>query len=449
MPKKLTQEEFEIRIHNIDPSFRVIGKYNGYYDENGKPKKILLEHKCGYQDEYAINKFMAGKCKCRKCNNLIPITQKEFESKIDSNIKIIGKFTGLSKRIKCHCKICNHEWSTQAYVLYKHGCPVCRGVKKTNKMFVAEVNNKFPGQYEILTEYQSAVKKVKVKNLQCGHEFECNPRDLLNGECKCPYCNGKRVLVGFNDLWTVNPTIAKFLENPAEGYELTNSSAKEVWWKCSCGNRIHKTVYEVTDTNSLKCPICSDGYPIGEKIIYSLLSHQDIEFDFRIKFDWSCNKQYDFYIPKYKTIVEVNGIQHYKENTKFTHQKLEDIQNNDQIKYDLALRNGISHYIYIDASTSNIFDIVNNIKESALIDILNLQSLTDSDWDEVVKRSMKSIVVEVSDLWNEGLCISEIQNMVKIDRHTIRNYLNRASQIHMCDYNTEESRKRIWRNYAS
>ena len=30
MPKKLTQEEFEIRIHNIDPSFRVIGKYNGY-----------------------------------------------------------------------------------------------------------------------------------------------------------------------------------------------------------------------------------------------------------------------------------------------------------------------------------------------------------------------------------------------------------------------------------
>ena len=178
------------------------------------------------------------------------------------------------------------------------------------------------------------------------------------------------------------------------------------------------------------------------------MSHQDIEFDFRIKFDWSCNKQYDFYIPKYKTIVEVNGIQHYKENIKFTHQKLEDIQNNDQIKYDLALRNGISHYIYIDASTSNIFDIVNNIKESALIDILNLQYLTDSDWDEVVKRSMKSIVVEVSDLWNEGLCISEIQNMVKIDRHTIRNYLNRASQIHMCDYNTEESRKRIWRNYA-
>ena len=69
MPNKLTQEEFEIRIHNIDPSFRVIGKYNGYYDENGKPKKILLEHECGYQDEYAINKFMAGRCKCRKCNN--------------------------------------------------------------------------------------------------------------------------------------------------------------------------------------------------------------------------------------------------------------------------------------------------------------------------------------------------------------------------------------------
>lgn len=41
MPKKLTQEEFEIRIHNIDPSFRVIGKYNGYYDENGKPNVTI------------------------------------------------------------------------------------------------------------------------------------------------------------------------------------------------------------------------------------------------------------------------------------------------------------------------------------------------------------------------------------------------------------------------
>lgn len=448
MPKKLTQEEFENKVHDIDSSFKVIGQYNGYYDETGKPNKILLEHECGYQDEYTISKFMTGKCKCRKCNNLIPVTQQEFESKIDSNIKIIGKFTGHSKRVKCHCKICNHEWNTQAYILYNHGCPVCHGVKKTNEMFVEEINSKFPGQYEILTEYQSVLKKIKVKKLQCGHEFECNPRYLLNGECKCPYCSGKRVLVGFNDLWTVSPTIAKFLENLAEGYELTNSSAKEVWWKCNCGNRIHKAVYEVTNTNSLKCPICSDGYPIGEKIIYSLLSHLDIVFDFRIKFDWSCNKQYDFYIPKYKTIIEVNGIQHYKEIIDFTHQKLEDIQCNDKMKYNLALQNGILHYIYINASTSDILDIVSNIKESALIDILNLQSLKDSDWYEVIKHSMKSIVAEVSDLWNEGLCISEIQNRVKIDRHTIRNYLNRAAQIHMCDYNAEESRKRIWRNYA-
>lgn len=451
MPKKLTQDEFEKKIHDIDPSFKVIGKYDGYYDKNGRGKKILLEHECGYQDEYNISKFMSGKCKCRKCFNLIPLTQDQFESKIKSinpNIKIVGKFTGLSKMVACRCRVCDQEWTTQANVLYKHGCPFCSGIRKTHEMFVSEVNSRFPGLYEILTEYQNNSKKIKVKNLKCSHEFECSPRDLVNGECKCLYCNGKRILVGFNDLWTVNPDIAKFLENPNDGYIVTNSSTKKVWWKCSCGNRIYKSADEVTSSNSLKCPICSDGFPIGEKILYSLLHFKNIDFNFRIKFDWSCNKQYDFYIAESKTIIEVNGIQHYKEIKKFTHDYLKNIQENDKFKYNLALQNGIVNYVYIDASNSDPFFIVNNIKNSVLKDILKFEEMNENDWNEIIKRSMKSIVIDVSDLWNDGLCISEIQNKVKIDRHTIRNYLMRATQAHLCDYSSNESRNRIWRNYA-
>lgn len=451
MPKKLTQEEFEKRIKEKDPSFKVIGKYDGYYDENGRSKKILLEHECGYQDEYSIAKFIRGKCKCRKCNNLIPMTQSQFESKINEinpNIKILGSFSGITKKVKCQCKICNHIWSTQAYILYDHKCPVCSGVYKSHEMFCNEIESKFPNQYKLLSQYNGVTKKVKIQNRECGHEFECSPRDLLNGDCKCPYCNGKRVLVGFNDLLTVNPDIAKFLENPDDGYKYTNSSGKRVWWKCNCGNRMFKTISEVTSANSLRCSICSDGFPIGEKILCSLFVHINTNFSFRTKFKWSCNKQYDFYLPESKTIVEVNGLQHYKEARNFTRESLEDIQSNDKLKHDLALQNGILNYIYIDARTSDPFDIIENIKNSTLSEMLNLDSLTEDDWISIIKRTSKSFVFEVSDLWNDGLCISEIQEKTKIDRHTIRCYLIRAAKINLCDYTSEKSRKRIWRNYA-
>ena len=95
--------------------------------------------------------------KCRKCNNLIPMTHEEFVAKIaliNPNIEIIGKFKGVTKKIKCRCKICEHVWSTDAQVLYKHGCPVCAGVIKTPEIFYREVEEKFPNQYEFLTEYK-------------------------------------------------------------------------------------------------------------------------------------------------------------------------------------------------------------------------------------------------------------------------------------------------------
>lgn len=451
MPRKLTQEEFKQRVHQIDPSFKVVGEYKGYYDEDGRARKILLEHDCGYQDEYSIPKFMAKKCKCRKCNNLIPMAKKEFELKIhdvNPSVQIVGEFRGITKKITCRCDVCNNEWSTQAYLLYKHGCPFCAGVRKTHKMFVSEVNNKFLNQYEILSEYKGVHDNILVKNVKCGHEFECNPRDLLNGDCECPYCNGKRVLIGFNDLWTNNPDIAHFLENSDDGYSVTNRSSKKLWWKCDCGNRIYKSVDEVVDANSIRCPICSDGYPIGEKIIYSLLRYLNIDFDFRTKFDWSLNRQYDFFIQSYNLIIEVNGIQHYKESGNFTHDTLENIQNNDKLKYDLAMQNGVTNYVDINASTSQTDDIIANIKNSSLYILLNLNTLNEYDWNEILKHSMKSIVINVSNLWNDGLSISEIQHRVKIDRHTIRNYLKRTAKIGLCNYSKEESRSRIRRNYA-
>ena len=41
-----------------------------------------------------------------------------------------------------------------------------------------------------------------------GHEWQATINSRNSG-CKCPYCSGKLVIKGENDLQTVNPTLAK------------------------------------------------------------------------------------------------------------------------------------------------------------------------------------------------------------------------------------------------
>lgn len=416
MPQKLTQEQFQNRIREIDPSFDVIGEYQGYYFPNGKPRKILLQHECGYKDEYLISSFIRHKCKCRKCNNLIPMTHEMYINKISSinpNIDIIGRFQGTRKKIDCKCKICNHVWSTSAYVLYKHGCPACAGVIKTHEMFCNEVEEKFPNRYIFLTEYKGIHKDITVKNKFCNHQFTTKAANILNGDSKCPYCNSKKILIGFNDLWSTYPKIAKMLENSADGYKVTYNSGKKLNWICPhCKTSYTKAVNDVVN-NGLRCAICSDNFPIGEKILYSMFTYLNIDFEYQKKFDWSNGKIYDFYIKQYNMIIEVNGIQHYCEKSNFTHSSLLNIQKNDRYKYTIAKENGIEKYIYIDSSTSDFITIKVNIMNSDLFNIFQLSTLSDNDWANIAQRSLKSFFIICTELWNKGFCVNQIHDKIK------------------------------------
>ena len=449
MPQKLTQEQFEQRVKEVDPSFTVVGKYEGYYYPDGKPRKILLRHECGYEDEYCINNFMHHRCKCRKCYNLIPMTHEMYVEKVSTlnpTIEIMGKFKGTNKKIDCRCKVCNYSWSTDAQQLYNHGCPSCAGVIKTPEMYYKEVEEKFPNQYEFLTEYTAVYNDITVRNKNCGHEFTSRAVNILRGECQCPYCNGKKILVGFNDLWTTHPHIAKMLANSDDGYKYTYSSGKKAEWMCSdCKTSYTKAVYDVV-TNGLRCVHCSDRFPIGEKIVHALLKHLGVDFEYQKKFDWSDNRKYDFYISGLKLIIEVNGIQHYYDKRHFTHTTLSEIQENDNYKLNMAMHNNIEKYIYIDSSSSDFIKIKENILKSELSILLPLYLLTDEDWINIAKTSSRSFLIICTDLWNNGYCVKQIKDELKIHDKTVKRYLSSAQKLNLCDYNASEARSR-WREY--
>ena len=84
----------------------------------------------------------------------------------------------------------------------------------------------------------------------------------------CPYCAGKKVLSGYNDLQTVNPTLAKeWNYEKNEGLtpaEVMPNSNKKVWWKCQKGHEWQAVISNRNNGNG--CPYCAEQYAIkGQK----------------------------------------------------------------------------------------------------------------------------------------------------------------------------------------
>lgn len=79
----------------------------------------------------------------------------------------------------------------------------------------------------------------------------------------CPYCAGRRVLVGDNDLESNFPNLAKewdYKKNSLKPTEVTSGSSKKVWWICGKG---HSWITSVKHrSKGSGCPYCA-----GERVL--------------------------------------------------------------------------------------------------------------------------------------------------------------------------------------
>lgn len=75
----------------------------------------------------------------------------------------------------------------------------------------------------------------------------------------CPYCSNKKVLVGFNDLQTKFPEIAKewnYEKNyPLRPTDVLGGAKQKVFWTCTKGHVYDMSILDKTRGNG--CPICS------------------------------------------------------------------------------------------------------------------------------------------------------------------------------------------------
>jgi hypothetical protein len=137
-----------------------------------------------------------------------------------------------------------------------NGCPVC-----SNKKLLPGHNDLATLNPELAKEADGwdpttvfAGTNLKL-NWKCklGHKWKA-PSYSRNAGNGCPTCSGKKILVGFNDLASLYPHLAK----EADGWDATKytiGSGVTMPWKCSLGHKWRTTIAHRSDGTN--CPTCA------------------------------------------------------------------------------------------------------------------------------------------------------------------------------------------------
>ena len=249
-----------------------------------------------------------------KTSNLLIDTYPELLSEWDyeknnSNKIYLNTVTyGSHKKAWWLCHKCHgsYEAVIKSRTIGKQGCPYCAG-QKVLKGF-NDLQSCYPELIESEWDWQTnnrnhiypdelvkcSHRKASWLCKQYGHSYEMTVQDKIRGR-GCPFCSGKRVLKGFNDLQSKYPDLISnewdYVHNDANNIhpdELTKGSEAKVAWKCShCCSHYEMIVYN--KINGQGCPFCS-----GRKV---LRGYNDLQSCYpeliASEWDWTENDKKD------------------------------------------------------------------------------------------------------------------------------------------------------------
>lgn len=386
--------------------------------------------------------FCAG-TRVNHTNNLIkthPQLSLEWSYSLNKELSPSTVSKGSKQEAWWICPKCKSEYLAEIkYRTGNHGCLYCAGrlVNETNSL--AARNPKLattwhPTLNGTTTPHDVTYNSATMAWWFCekGHEWESLISSRNNNGNGCKYCSNF-VLKGYSDMWTTNPELANLLANPEEGYKFMQFSSKKVDWKCpTCDSVIKNKQISLISIRGLKCPICSDNMSVPEKVMYCLLKELGVNFEQEKRFDWLNNRLYDFYLSDNNIIIEMHGEQHYSTKGFVVNEKdLLENQKIDKFKREMAIKEGISFYIEIEARESDYEYIKNNILSSKLPALIDLNNVS---WTSVFLNCSKSLNIEVLELWETGIPVGEVAKLAGIHVATARNILIKFQSAGKCVY---------------
>ena len=162
-----------------------------------------------------------------------------------------------------------HEWQVAPSALIQgSGCPYCAGKKAIpgetdlctlRPDLAAEWNTECNGKLSPELISPGSAKKVWWV-CERRHPYQAVVFSRAEGT-GCPYCAGKKVWPGFNDLATTHPYLVRewhdSLNKGLTPEQVTRGSHKAVWWQCREGHVWKAVVFSRARKNAAGCPVCA------------------------------------------------------------------------------------------------------------------------------------------------------------------------------------------------
>ena len=224
-------------------------------------------------------------------------------------------------------------------------------------------------------EFQNARQKDKLplRCKQCKNVFHRNKHEIQS---------------------VINKTSAKtgwFCSNKCKAIFYAPPPQEVQCEQCLC--YFYKNQFQIKNTkHNFCCQSCAAKYnnahkTTGTKIskleiwIQKQLLQQYAHIEFHFNRKDAINSELDIYIPKYKLAFELNGIFHYEPI--YGDEKLNQIQNNDNRKFQACIENGIELCIIDSSAFKNFkeekakvyFNIISNIINNRILNRLDMSSL--------------------------------------------------------------------------
>ena len=321
---------------------------------------------------------------------------------------------------------------------------------KSKKAYVEFINKLNENGDELVDNYINSSTKVRIRYSKCDHTHPegegIRPKDYKKGN-GCNICRGLIVVKGENDLATTCPELIKYFPNIEDAYTHTKGSSDKVEVKCPICGIIKVMSIGTLVRYGFGCTKCGDGISYPEKLMALVLEKLNIEFTRQLTYDNGKHK-YDFYMALWNAIFETHGIQHY-EGWGYNKEDLLWQEANDENKrynatHFLGVRN--EDYHEVDCRYSTLEWCRPNI-EKALSKYIDINILTDKDWEEIDMQAQKSEKIEVCKYWKEqkevdkDLTVTIMAEMFNVDRHTIRTWLAWGNENGLCMYSGEDEAK--------
>jgi len=271
------------------------------------------------------------------------------------------------------CPIHGEFWIRPNDFLNGHMCKSC-GVERRSKSrtfskaeFIEKAKILFPQYDYSLVEYVDSHTKVCIVCPIHG-KFKIQPYHLLNGH-GCRKCGQESTHNKQRKSLEQFIKEARTIHGDKYDYSKVeyHGRDKKVCIICPIHGEFKQTPH--AHLNGQGCPICKSS--VLEREMNKFLKTEGIIFEQEKRFDWLGKQSLDFFLPKYNTAIECQGIQHFEVVKYFGGERaFKYRKENDIKKYNLCKKNGVKLLYYsffkypnVYTDTKKLLEIIKNGKK--------------------------------------------------------------------------------------